>query len=78
MEGAKARKRIRTLTANQAAKRLRDAGLGMATLTLEAGLEQGVYPFGVCILAGKQRVFQISAKKLEEWIDDWGSEEEEE
>lgn len=33
-----------------------------------AGLEQGVYPFGVCIRTDRSRVFQIFKKKLDAWI----------
>lgn len=36
--------------------------------TLADGLEQGVYPFGVCIRTDRSRVFQIFKKKLDAWI----------
>ena len=40
---------IKTLTLHQASKYLRDKGLSLCSDTLADGLEQGVYPFGVCI-----------------------------
>lgn len=40
---------IETMTLHQASKYLRDKGLSLCSDTLADGLEQGVYPFGVCI-----------------------------
>ena len=40
----------------------------IARVTLADGLEQGVYPFGVCIRTDRSRVFQIFKKKLDAWI----------
>lgn len=59
---------IETMTLNQASKYLRDMGLKMWPGTLADGLEQGVYPFGVCIRTDRSRVFQIFKKKLDAWI----------
>lgn len=45
---------IETMTLHQASKYLRDKGLSLCSDTLADGLEQGVYPFGVCIRTGPQ------------------------
>lgn len=59
---------IETMTLHQASKYLRDKGLSLCSDTLADGLEQGVYPFGVCIRTDRSRVFQIFKKKLDAWI----------
>lgn len=56
---------IETMTLHQASKYLRDKGLSLCSDTLADGLEQGVYPFGVCIRTDRSRVFQIFKKKLD-------------
>lgn len=61
---------IKTFTLNEASKYLRDRGLKMWPGTLADGLEQGVYPFGVCIRTGRSRVFQIFKRKLDLWIEE--------
>ena len=59
---------IETMTLNQASKYLRDKGLILSPDTLADGLENGVYPFGVCIRTDRSRVFQIFKKKMDAWI----------
>lgn len=61
--------RIVTLTLDEARVRLRDAGLGMDAHTIADGIDQGAFPFGVCISTDRGRVFKIFARQLEEWID---------
>ena len=61
--------RIVTLTLDEARVRLRDAGLGMDAHTIADGIEQGVFPFGLCIRTERGRVFKIFARQLKEWID---------
>ena len=58
---------IETLTLNDAAAYLREHGLSISNEALGDGLEQRVYPFGVCIIGGG-RVFQIFKRLLDEWI----------
>lgn len=41
--------RIVTLTLDEARALLRDAWLGMDAHTIADGIEQGAFPFGVCI-----------------------------
>ena len=60
---------IRELTAAQALDRLRNAGSIMGEIALKDGIEQGVFPFGVCVhSSGKKRTFIIYEALLEKWI----------
>lgn len=59
---------IETMTLHQSSKYLRDKGLILCSDTLADGLEQGVYPFGVCIRTDRSRVFQIFSNLLDKWI----------
>ena len=58
---------LSTVTPDEATELIRGAGVQICTQTLRAGIEQGVFPFGVCIQQDK-RIFIISKKKLIEWI----------
>ena len=59
-----------TLTPEEATKIIRDSGVQIGTETLRAGIEQGVFPFGICIIQNNRK-FLISKKKLSEWIFDF-------
>ena len=60
---------IATLNLDEARVRLRDAGLGMDKATLADGIEQGAFPFGVCIRTKREgRVFKIFSRLLDAWI----------
>lgn len=59
---------IKTMDLNQCAAHLRTHGLSVSNETLAAGIEQGVFPFAVCIGGGKRRVFQIYSRLVDEWI----------
>lgn len=61
---------IKTMSLHECMEHLRAHGLSISQETLSNGLEQGVYPFGVCIIGGKQRVFQIFARLLDKWIEE--------
>lgn len=61
---------IITLTPDQAATKLRDAGIKISAETIRDGIDQGVLPFGFVINQGKRNVF-ISAKKLSEWMSEY-------
>ena len=60
---------IETLSLNGAAEYLRTHGMRISTATLAAGIQQGVYPFGLCIQCGEQPVYQIFVRLLDEWIE---------
>ncbi len=60
---------ITTMTPQAACERLRASGMSIGTDTLRAGIEQGVYPWGICIrTATGNPVYQIFGKLLEDWI----------
>lgn len=59
---------IETLTPAEATEILRGYGMKMSPDTLRYGIEQGVYPFGVCIQCGRQPAYQIFTKLLDDWI----------
>lgn len=59
-----------TLTAAEAASILNNAGMSISVKTLRDGIEQGVFPFGICVLSDS-RIFYISKKKLAEFIEDF-------
>lgn len=42
--------------------------------TLRRGIEQGVYPFGLCIKTDGSAVYQIFKRLLDEWIAERGAE----
>jgi hypothetical protein len=58
---------IRTLNINETIDRLRENGLSIGQKVLSDGIEQGKFPFGVCVRQ-KKRNFIIFEKKLNEWI----------
>lgn len=60
----------KTLTTEEAARLLRGAGIKIQTVTLRQGIEQGKFPFGICI-EKDIRVFIISKKKFCEWCLDF-------
>lgn len=59
---------IKTMDLNECAAYLRAHGLSISNESLADGLEQRVYPFGVCICGGKRRIFQIYTRLVDEWI----------
>lgn len=68
MQGGALMKTIATMDLNECAAYLREHGLSISNESLAAGLEQRVYPFGVCICGGKRRIFQIYTRLVNEWI----------
>ena len=60
-----------TMTANEAAAYLRAHGLKISNVSLMAGLEAGIFPFGHAFKGdGKQRVVMIFTRLLDEWIEE--------
>lgn len=58
-----------TITTEQAASLMRAAGIQIETVTLREGIEQGVFPFAVCIERSR-KVFIVFKKKFAEWLFD--------
>ena len=62
---------IEVLTAQEATERLRAEGLKISADTIRQGIQQGVFPFGDCIVVdGKIKWCYIYAAKLDAWIED--------
>jgi len=63
-------KQIVTMNLNECAAYLRAHGMSISNVALANGLEQRVYPFGICIVNDNSRVFQIFKRLLDEWIEE--------
>lgn len=61
---------IPTMTVNQCAEYLRARGLSITNTTLADGIEQKVFPFGICIRDDEDdlRTFKIFSRLVDEWI----------
>lgn len=60
---------IEVLTAAEATERLRAAGLRISPETLRAGIQQGVFPFGDCVMeGGKVKWCCAYSNLMESWI----------
>ena len=58
---------VETLTLNELTVLFRSFGIQTSETKLGDGIEQGAYPFGVCI-RGQKRQFEIYRRKVEEWL----------
>lgn len=58
---------LNVISTRAAAERLEQAGFHTNQRRIEAGLRQGVYPFGVAIKL-KEYVYEIYSTLLEKWI----------
>lgn len=63
-------KTIPTMTLNECARYLRDHGLSISNTALADGIQQGVFPFGICICEPDDeiRTFKIFSRLVDEWI----------
>lgn len=59
---------VPTLTLHDAATRFRNAGISTSEAKIADGIEQKVFPFGVCITIKGSRNFEIYAKQLDEYL----------
>lgn len=66
---------LKIITVKEAVDRLRQAGMNANEVRLRAGIEQGVYPWGVCIQMNSCRVFEVYDVLLERWIDERAEDE---
>lgn len=60
--------RTATLTAAEAAERLRAAGMKIGAPTLREALLAGAFPFGTAVKATGEMVCWVYPRKLEAWI----------
>ena len=58
--------RIETLTVKEAVEELRMLGMSITPDRLRAGINQGVFPFGICIKM-KDYEFEIYRVPFEKW-----------
>ena len=63
---------VETMTLQELALSMRKYGIRTGKSTIVKGIEQGKYPFAICINCDKQRVFEIYAKKYHEWLHEVG------
>jgi len=62
---------VETMTLNELARRFREAGIMTSGKKLADGIEQGKYPFGICIRTnGRRRQFEIYRKLVEKWLEE--------
>ena len=59
-----------TLNIREATIKFRLAGIPTSETKLGAGIEQGLYPFAICIHTGKGRRFEIYTKMLDKYLAD--------
>lgn len=60
-------KKIETLTVKEAVDELRMLGMNISVDRMKAGLNQGVFPFGVCIKM-KNFEFEIYRVPFDKWV----------
>lgn len=59
---------IETMTPQEATEELRAMGLKISVPTLRLGIQQGAYPFGICIKSQNGApVYQIFRKQFDAW-----------
>lgn len=58
------------MTPDEVAIKFREAGMKTSTQRIRAGIEQGIYPFGVCIYMGKNREFEIYPALVDKYIEE--------
>lgn len=56
-----------TITVKEAAERLKNLGVKTSPTKIMVGIQQGVYPFGVCIEMDKYQ-YEIYERKFDEWV----------
>lgn len=59
---------VPTMTLNEATQLFRSCGVAMSETVLADGLEQGRFPFGVCIQGKKGRTVKIFTKQITEYL----------
>ena len=61
---------IETVTVEETVRILRDCGMNISRETLGAGLQSGVFPFGIHTKGPKGgNVYWVFKRQLDEWID---------
>lgn len=58
---------VRTMTVQQAAKAMREAGISISDDRVRAGIEQGVYPWGDCVKM-RSPEYMVYCKLFDNWM----------
>lgn len=59
---------VKTITVQEAADLMRQAGIKTSPEKVRAGIQQGVYPWGDCIQLGGP-VYTVYSRMFFEWLD---------
>lgn len=63
--------KIETISLQEVTLLLRSLGMKVSEMTIGSGIDQGKYPFAICIHTDKDgRRFEIYKRLLDEWISD--------
>lgn len=61
---------IGTMTAEEAARKLRDLGMNTSPQAIRRGLESGAYTFGDCFSVDKRVKATVYTTLLDKWIEE--------
>lgn len=59
---------IQTINTQQATERLRGMGMKISPDTIRRGIQQGVFPFGDCVVTDRGAHCYIYVRLLDEWV----------
>ena len=59
---------IETMTSEEVYRALNSMGVRTSPSKVRDAIEQGKYPFGICIKMGKSREFEIYKTLFEQWV----------
>ena len=59
---------IETMTLNETVDRLRKLGVHTTARRVATALQNGQYPWGICIPGEKNNCFEIYTKLFDEWV----------
>lgn len=60
---------IQTINTQQATEHLREMGMKISPDTIRRGIQQGVFPFGDCIVTDRGAHCYIYVRLLDEWVE---------
>ncbi len=59
--------KIETMDLQQLCDRMREFGMKTSKERISDAIEQGLYPFAICIKRDNSRIFEIYTRSFEEW-----------
>lgn len=66
---------VETMTVIEVTDALRGLGIRTSTERVMRFLEEGAYPWGICVQGNGKRLVEIYAKKFWEWVDEIAEED---